>query len=119
MAVAGEGENDRTAEPSTAVELNWLRLQQRFALASSGGQRWLVECRDLGDALDADAGVYFVECADEAAVDQMAADRDDTNPYERLLGIYDLRKALHLQGAGLSRAAWLSERSQSQAQPGP
>jgi hypothetical protein len=107
--VASE-EEEKEWEPFdmlAAVRRNRERLEQRFAAAAANGQRWLVECRDLGDAFDADAGVYFVECADDAAVDQVVARCTDDNSYDRVLGIYDLRRPLGEQGGGLPRSAWI------------
>jgi hypothetical protein len=101
-------DDDARFDPIAAIHENRQRLEKRFATAASGGQKWLVECRDLGDAFDADAGVYFVECPDDAAVDQLVAQCTDDNPYDRLLGIYDLRQPLDPQGPGLTRASWMA-----------
>jgi hypothetical protein len=100
--------SDPAFDLAAAVKLNRERLERSFGRAAARGQRWLLECRDLGDAFDSDAGVYFVECADDAAVAQVVARCTDANPYDRLLGIYDLRKPLDPQGPGLTRAEWLS-----------
>ncbi|MBA4189093.1 MAG: hypothetical protein C0467_13930 [Planctomycetaceae bacterium] len=107
-----EDEDDSPFDLLAAIKRNRERLEQRFASAVASGHRWLVECRDLGDAFDPDAGVYFVECADDAAVDQVAARCTDDNPYDRLLGIFDLRRPLCEQAGGLTRTAWLTEKSQ-------
>jgi hypothetical protein len=100
-----------------AVRRNRLRLVLRFVSAAASGQRWLVECRDLGDAFDAAAGVYFVECADDAGVDQVVA-RCTDDSYDRLLGIFDLRRPLGEQGGGLTRAAWIIGRQPGTGGPG-
>jgi hypothetical protein len=93
-----------------AVELNLQKLQQRFATAQESGHRWLAECRDLGDAFDRDAGVYFVECRDDAAVDEVVARCKEDDPYDRLLGIYDLTQPLRGQAGGMTRGEWLSRK---------
>ena len=100
-----------------AIRANRMRLEQRFASAGASGPRWLVQCRDLGDAFDSDAGVYFVECMDEAAVDEVAARCTDGNPWDRLLGVFDLHRPLAEQGVGLPRATWVAARAQRQAKP--
>lgn len=91
-----------------AVQLNRVRREQRFAEAQQGNNTWLVECRDLGDAFDKDAGVYFVPCPDEAAVDELVARCSDDNPYDRLLGIFHLGRPLDAQAGGITRAQWLA-----------
>jgi hypothetical protein len=111
MDVADNDEDNSRFDVLASIKHNRLRLEQRFASAAKSGRRWLIECRDLGDASDADAGVYFVECDDDAAVDRVIARCTDDNPYERLLGIYDLRKPLGEQGGGVARAAWIAGQS--------
>ena len=90
-----------------AVKLNRQRLERRFTSTDRSRVRWLVECRDLGDAYAEDAGVYFVECVDDRAVDDVVERCTDTNPYERILGIFNLERPLAEQGGGLTRAQWL------------
>ncbi len=75
---------------SEAIALSRKRLENRAADARSKGFRWLVECRDLGDAYDRDAGVYFVPCEDEAMVHETIVHKGSDNPYDRVLGIFDL-----------------------------
>jgi hypothetical protein len=70
-----------------AVRRNRERLEQRFAAARQRGQRWLAECRDLGDAYDSAAGVYFVECADDLALEQVVALRRLQGPVSVSPGI--------------------------------
>jgi hypothetical protein len=43
-----------------AVRLNAKRREERYAEHRAAGKAWLIECRDLWDAEDEDAGVYFV-----------------------------------------------------------
>ena len=93
-----------------AIKRNRERLEQRYVSAAASGHRWLVECRDLSDAFDSAAGVYFVECLDDAAVDEVVARCTDDSPYDRLLGIIDLRKPLDDQGGGVTRAEWIASR---------
>lgn len=91
-----------------SVRRNRERLERRFEMARAKGLRWLVECRDLGDAFDEAAGVYFVDCPDDAAVEQIVIRCTDDNPYDRVLGIFDLHRPLPEQGGGLNRASWLA-----------
>ena len=103
-------DDDPSLDMLTAIKRNRERLEQRYASAAASGHRWLVECRDLSDALDSAAGVYFVECNDEAAVDQVVAHCTDDNPYDRLMGIVDLSVPLDKQGGGMTRAKWIAKR---------
>jgi len=95
-------------EMLASIKRNRDRLEQRYVSAAASGHRWLVECRDLADAFDSTAGVYFVECSDDAAVDEVVARCADDNPYDRLLGIIDLYKPLDRQGGGVTRAEWIA-----------
>jgi hypothetical protein len=92
--------------PLSAVERNGKQRQEKFAPAN--GQRWLAECRDLGDANDHDAGVYFQACPDDATVDSIVACFTDDNAFDRLLGVVDVRQPLAGPGGGLTRAQWLA-----------
>jgi len=95
-----------------AAHINWERLQRRFADAPGRGARWLCNCRDLWDAGDRDGGEYFVECADEAAVDRVVADCPEDSRWKRLMGIFDLGRPLHEQPVmGISRAQWIARRA--------
>lgn len=100
--------DEKPLDVHAVVQANRGRLEARFASAAATGAHWLVECRDLGDAFAADAGVFFEICPDDDAVDALVARCTDTNAYERLLGIYDLRRPLRGQGPGLTRKDWLS-----------
>ncbi|MBL8095623.1 MAG: hypothetical protein JNL73_15730 [Anaerolineales bacterium] len=91
-----------------AVEINRERRTVRHAEAAHVGAAYLVECRDLWDADDADAGVYFVPCVGVAEVTALALEFSDDNPNDRLLGVYRVSEPVAGQGAGLSRAAWLA-----------
>ena len=104
--------NDDNApfDPLAAIERNRERLRARFAAADRSRVRWLVECRDLGDAFEADAGVFFSECADDAAVDALAARFTEEHPANRILGIFDLARPLEEQKGGLTRDEWLQRR---------
>lgn len=113
-----EREDDSPFDLFAVIQGNRERLEKQFVSAAAGGSRWLIECRDLSDAFDSDGGVYFVECVDEAAVDAVVARCTADNPYDRLLGIFDLRRPLAEQGAGMSRAAWIAARSQMPAELG-
>lgn len=89
---------------ASAVALNWQQLQQRYSEAQKSGAAWLVECRDMYDAVEDDAGIYFEPCSDAAAVDKMVADFDSR--FTKILGIYSLRKPLESQGTGLTVSQW-------------
>lgn len=91
-----------------AVAINRERRTVRHAEAAQAGAAYLVECRDLWDADDADAGVYFVPCVGAVEVTALALEFSDDNPNDRLLGIYRVPDPVAGQGAGLSRAAWLA-----------
>ena len=93
---------------SEAIALNRKRLENRAADARAKGFRWLVECRDLGDAYDRDAGVYFVPCADEAKVHEAIVNKGPDNPYDRVLGIFDLEAPVGEQDGGVRREDWLA-----------
>lgn len=96
-----------------AVRLNQERRGVRFDEAARAGAAYLVECRDLWDAHEADGGVYFVPC-DTAAVTALALEFADDNPNDRLLGIYVVAEPLLPQGPGLTRAQWLVARTEAQ-----
>jgi hypothetical protein len=87
-----------------AVQLNARRRERRYAEHRAAGKAWMIECRDMWDAEDDDAGVYFVGCADAAAVTRYLNDLDPSS--DRVLGIYDLSKPLVPQGPGLTREEW-------------
>jgi len=87
-----------------AIELNSQRLVTRFAECKNSGAMWLLECRDLWDSEDEDAGVYFVECSSGYAVNNFIKKMDPLS--DRILGIYDLSKPLKNQGAGLTLEEW-------------
>ncbi len=108
MNESRDNPNNDLFDPEAAIRLNRERLRRKFDDADRNRLRWLVECRDLGDAFDADAGVFFVECPDDAAVEQLAARFTDDNAYNRILGIFDLRKPLDEQRVGMTREEWLN-----------
>lgn len=91
-----------------ALQINRERRALRHAEAAGAGAAWLVECRDLWDAHDEDAGVYFVACATDDDVTGLVGRLDDDNPNDRILGIYRISEPITPQGPGLTRAQWLS-----------
>ncbi|MEZ4669559.1 MAG: hypothetical protein R3E39_16770 [Anaerolineae bacterium] len=91
-----------------ALTHNAERRKQRYLEGQKQGHRWMLECRDMWDAYDDDAGVYFLYCLTPAAVDQALAALPNDSPDNRLLGIYDLSLPLPKQGAGMSRDEWLN-----------
>lgn len=86
----------------------------RFAEAERAGAAYLVECRDLWDAHEADGGVYFVPCDTAAAVTTIALEFTNDNPNDRLLGVYVIAKPLLPQGPGLTRAQWPASQTKAQ-----
>ena len=87
-----------------AVRLNAQRREERYAEHRAAGKAWMIECRDLWDSEDEDAGVYFVPCADAAAVTRYIKGLDPAT--DRVLGIYDLSKPLTPQGPGITEDVW-------------
>jgi hypothetical protein len=104
----GDNLGDKPFSLDAAAKLNAERLERAFATAIANDNLWLVECRDLFDAYDHDAGVYFVECKDDRAVNEVVARCTDDSHFDRLLGIFNLRKPLDGQGVGLTRSEWVS-----------
>jgi len=108
---------DLDDEPSADEARNWLRnalanartrRKVRYAEVKEQGYSWLLECRDLWDAHDDDAGVYFVECKTRKEVD----DKVKKNAYEeKVMGIYDLSQPLNEQGPGIARKDWVMGRA--------
>lgn len=88
-----------------ALRLNAEGRAGAFAGAASAGAMWLVECRDLWDASDEDAGVFYQPCADDAGVDRLLAEYAD-GEWHSVLGIYDVRRPLEAQGPGLRPESW-------------
>ncbi|HRE30251.1 MAG TPA: hypothetical protein PK954_26655 [Anaerolineales bacterium] len=91
-----------------ALKLNRGRRAVNHAEAAQAGAAYLVECRDLWDAHDTDAGVYFVPCATEAEVTALVNQHNETDPNDRILGIYRVDAPIEPQGPGLTREAWLA-----------
>jgi hypothetical protein len=95
------------------LELNRATPEARFEKARRAGAAYLVECRDVYDAVFvhdcADRGVYYEELGDAAAVDALAVILGN-NAWNCILAIYDLSRPLAEQGPGLARDDWLSLR---------
>ena len=105
---------DESYDINTVIRQNALRRQKRFKQAHQTDAQWFVECRDLGDAFDRDAGIYFCTYDTIEEVDQCVAQRPPTNPYDRIMGIYHLAIPIDQQEPGLSREQWLDHRAQIQ-----
>ena len=99
-------------EPSKDEARNWLtnalaiareRRKIRYAEAKEQGYSWLLECRDLWDAHDNDAGVFFSFCHTRPEVDEKVKKSSGT---QKVLGIYDVRQPLKEQGAGITPKDW-------------
>ncbi len=93
---------------SAAIALNRKRLENQAADARAAEFRWLVESRELGDAYDRDARVYFVPCEDDKKVLAVISPKGPDNPYDRVLGVFDLEVPLSGQGGGVRREDWLA-----------
>ncbi|MBN1270238.1 MAG: hypothetical protein JXB04_11675 [Kiritimatiellae bacterium] len=91
-----------------AVVLNARRRAEYYAKFRAAGAAWLLECRDLWDSEDDDAGVYFTDCSSERGVDTCIRELDPLT--DRVLGIYDLSKPLDEQGVGLTLEEWQARR---------
>lgn len=91
-----------------AIRLNAKRRVEKYAEFKKAGAKWMMECRDLWDSEDEDAGVYFVDCASENVVRRRAREMDPMS--DRILGIYDLSKPLAKQGPGLTLEEWKARR---------
>jgi hypothetical protein len=87
-----------------AIELNSKRCSERFGEFKAAGAMWMIECRDLWDSEDEDAGVYFVECKNGYEVNDFIKKMDALS--DRILGIYDLSRPLNDQGPGLTLDEW-------------
>lgn len=87
-----------------AVKLNSKRCARYYAEFKAAGAMWMLECRDLWDSEDEDAGVYFVDCSSTRAVNNFIMKMNRFS--DRLLGIYDLTKPLIEQGPGLTLEEW-------------
>lgn len=99
-------ESDESNPMLRAIELNAKRRVVRYAELRAEGASWMLECRDLWDSEDEDAGVYFAGCADGREVGEFIRGMDRSS--DRLLGIYDLSKPLAGQGPGLTLQEWLA-----------
>lgn len=106
-------------DPLAAARLNSHRRPLRFAEGQAQGQAYMLECRDLGDHDATDAGVYFMFCANESALREAIQSMPDDDPWNRILGIFDLRRPLAEQGLGLTRASYGSRRSSTPPGPDP
>jgi hypothetical protein len=87
-----------------AIELNSSRRAKRFAEFKNSGASWMLECRDLWDSEDDDAGVYFVNCRTGYEVDDFIKNLDGLS--DKILGLYDLSKPLADQGPGITLEDW-------------
>lgn len=89
-----------------AIQINAKRRVKRFDEFKAAGASWMIECRDLWDSEDEDAGVYFVDCATKHDVNAFIKRMDPSS--DRILGIYDLSKPLANQVLGLTLEQWMA-----------
>jgi len=99
MALPGPAEPHRVAAE---------RRLTHFAQGQAQGARWMLECRDMWDAMEEDGGVYFqiVNTTQEAR--QQVGDILGKPNDVRVLGVYDLTMELTSQGPGLTATQFLS-----------
>ncbi|MBT9583266.1 hypothetical protein IV102_07945 [bacterium] len=102
MALPGPAEPHRIASQRRPI---------RFAEGQAQGARWMLECRDMWDAMEEDGGVYFeiVNTTEEAR--QQVRDILGKPNDVRLLGVYDLNIELTPQGPGLTATQFLALKS--------
>jgi hypothetical protein len=93
---------------TNAVQINQRRRLQKYWEGREKGAAWLVECRDMWDAMDEDAGAYFVFCANEQEVEEALRQRPLDSPDDRVLGIYRLDRPLDSQGPGIRPEDWMN-----------
>lgn len=105
---------DDNLDLKTVLHHNALRRQKQFKQALHDGAQWLVECRDLGDRFDEDAGVYFVPLYSVEEVNDLVALYTPDNEWDQILGIYALNMPLESQGSGLTRTQWLHPHDDTQ-----
>jgi len=89
-----------------AIALNVARRKEEFAEFRATGAAWMLECQDLWDFHDEDAGVYFLPRETAAEVDDYLGQLDEEN--YRVLGIYSLARPLEEQELGLTAARWFA-----------
>jgi len=75
----------------------------RYIEAKEQGYRWMLECRDMWDAYDEDAGLYFETYKTRAEVD---AKVEKSSGDQKVMGIFDLSLPLNDQGVGVTSDDW-------------
>ncbi len=81
------------------------RREVRYIEAKKQGYRWLLECRDMWDAYDDDAGLYFETYKTRTEVDTKV---EKSGGDQMVMGIFDLSLPLNNQGVGVSVEDWES-----------
>ena len=104
-------EDGTSADFIGIVDANRKRLTEVITEVRPTGCKWVVECRDMWDAHDDDAGVYFVPCKTDRDVDRIAKSCIGDNPHTRLLGVLDVSRALDEQWPGLTLDQWKARRA--------
>lgn len=83
-----------------ALHLSRAARERRYAEGKAQGAAYMLECRDMWDADDQDAGVFFtLHKSREEAVARIR-EMAKTPDHERVLAVYDLRQPLLPQGPG-------------------
>ena len=95
-------------EPVRPHDIASQRRQLHFARGQAEQALWMLECRDMWDSADDDAGVYFhiLNTTQQALeeVRQILKNPGDT----RVLGVYRLDRDLASQGPGLTAQQFLA-----------
>lgn len=90
-----------------ALHLSRQARERRYSEGKGEGAIYMLECRDMWDADDQDAGVFFtLHKTREQAVARIR-EMQKTPDHERVLAVYDLRQPLLSQGPGLSPQQFL------------
>ncbi|HEV2147760.1 MAG TPA: hypothetical protein VGR37_10190 [Longimicrobiaceae bacterium] len=109
------GDRERAGSPARTPAVVSRRRAEAFRRGVALRAAYMLEYRDLGDPEAEDGGVCFAFLRSEADVDAAVEELGEDNPYERLLGVFDLRRPLAEQGAGLTGDEWLERQRQGPA----
>lgn len=77
--------------------------RDRFIEAREKGYAWMLVCRDMYDAFDADSGVYFSTVKTKAEVDGIVR---KSGGDQKIMGIYDLSRSFDEQFPGTPVENW-------------
>jgi hypothetical protein len=97
---------DEGHEFAKAYKHNLITREKRFVEAIQNKQKWLLECCDLWDFYDSDAGIYFKSCENDHEVRHYINYSKDKNAYTATYGIFDTHQPLQKQAGGLTPEKW-------------